>query len=251
MASVNLAPVINGTSVLGTTGLPLAGGLIYTFQAGSSTALTTYTDNSGLVANTNPIVLGTDGRPPNEIWLQSGFSYKFQIENSLGTIISTLDNLYGIPQSSSGGGSTSVPSGCILLWSGSSGSIPAGFQLCDGTNGTPDLRDKFIVGAGNAYAVSQTGGSADSILPSHTHTATSTVTDPGHAHLQKDTAGSPGVGNISTNGGTDVTSVSSGTVSTATASTSITVATTNTTVGVSPTGGNLPPYYALCYIYKS
>jgi len=236
MASVNLAPVINGTSVLGTTGLPLAGGLIYTFQAGSSTALTTYTDNSGLVANTNPIVLGTDGRPPNEIWLQSGFSYKFQIENSLGTIISTLDNLYGIPQSSSGGGSTSVPSGCILLWSGSSGSIPAGFQLCDGTNGTPDLRDKFIVGAGNTYAVSQTGGSADSILPSHTHT----LTDPGHFHSVFATAGT-GTG-ISAGAGDSVASVNSGT-----ATTGITIS----SAGVSPTGGNLPPYYALCYIYKT
>jgi hypothetical protein len=70
----------------------------------------------------------------------------------------------------------------IILWSGSIASIPSGFALCDGTSGTPDLRDRFIVGAGSTYAVDATGGSADATLPTHTHTATSTVTDPGHLH---------------------------------------------------------------------
>jgi hypothetical protein len=68
----------------------------------------------------------------------------------------------------------------ITLWSGSIASIPSGFALCDGTSGTPDLRDKFIVGAGSTYAVDATGGSADATLPTHTHT--NTVTDPGHFH---------------------------------------------------------------------
>jgi hypothetical protein len=70
--------------------------------------------------------------------------------------------------------------GMIILWSGSIASIPSGFALCDGTSGTPDLRDKFIVGAGSTYAVDATGGSADATLPTHTHT--NTVTDPGHFH---------------------------------------------------------------------
>ncbi|MFM9836904.1 MAG: hypothetical protein ACKVOQ_01500 [Cyclobacteriaceae bacterium] len=70
-----------------------------------------------------------------------------------------------------------VPSGSILMWSGSIASIPSGWVLCNGTNGTPDLRDRFIVGAGNSYAVSNTGGQnsvALSIgeLPSHNHTFT-------------------------------------------------------------------------------
>ena len=52
-----------------------------------------------------------------------------------------------------------VASGIITLWSGSTASIPAGWLICDGTNSTPDLRDRFIVGAGSTYAVAATGGS--------------------------------------------------------------------------------------------
>ena len=50
------------------------------------------------------------------------------------------------------------PSGGIVMWSGSVASIPSGWLLCDGTNGTPDLRNRFIVGAGSTYAVGATGG---------------------------------------------------------------------------------------------
>ena len=66
-----------------------------------------------------------------------------------------------------------IPSGAILLWSGSIVSIPAGFVLCDGNNSTPDLTDQFVVGAGDGYAVDATGGSG-----SHQHTFTA---DP-HSH---------------------------------------------------------------------
>lgn len=58
------------------------------------------------------------------------------------------------------GGNALLPTGCILQWSGSVASVPAGWHLCDGTAGTPDLRDKFVVGAGLSYAVAQTGGAA-------------------------------------------------------------------------------------------
>ena len=51
-----------------------------------------------------------------------------------------------------------VPIGGIIMWSGSVATIPAGYTLCDGTNGAPDLRDKFIIGAGNSYAVDDTVG---------------------------------------------------------------------------------------------
>ena len=240
MATVNLSPVDNGTTFFGSTGLPLSGGLIYTYQAGSSTPLATYSDNGGSIPNTNPIVLNSSGQAASEIWMIAGYSYKFQIQTSAGVIVQTLDNLYGIPSSSGGGGGSSVPTGCILIWSGSAGSIPSGFQLCDGTNGTPDLRNSFVLGAGNSYVVGQTGGSADAILPSHTHTAT--VTDPGHFHTVFSVTGS-GTG-ISSGSGDSINFPNSGS-----AVTGITV--TNSTSGVSPTGGNLPPYYALCYIYKT
>jgi hypothetical protein len=141
-----------------------------------------------------------------------------------------------------------VPSGSIMLWSGSIGSIPSGWFLCDGSNSTPDLRNRFVVGAGSTYAVNATGGSANATLVSHTHTATSVVTDPQHSHTQTrpDTSGgSLGPGNIGVSG-----SVSSY-LSTANASTGITVATTNSTEGSSATNANLPPYYALAYIMKA
>ena len=67
-------------------------------------------------------------------------------------------------------GSTGIPSGFIGLWSGAANAIPSGWYLCDGNNNTPDLRDKFIIGAGNSYAVDATGGSKDATLVSHSHT---------------------------------------------------------------------------------
>lgn len=54
--------------------------------------------------------------------------------------------------------SSSVPQGSIIPWYGSPGNIPNGFALCDGKNGTPDLRDRFLVGAGNAYKLGDIGG---------------------------------------------------------------------------------------------
>lgn len=57
------------------------------------------------------------------------------------------------------GGNTLLPSGAILQWAGSVASIPAGYHLCDGTNGTPDLRDKFVLAAGGSFAPGATGGS--------------------------------------------------------------------------------------------
>jgi len=73
--------------------------------------------------------------------------------------------------SSSGG---VIPSGGIIMWSGAINSIPSGWALCDGQNSTPDLRDRFVVGAGNAYSVDATGGANTVTLtvdemPSHTH----------------------------------------------------------------------------------
>jgi hypothetical protein len=139
--------------------------------------------------------------------------------------------------------------GMIMLWSGSSASIPSGWLLCDGSSSTPDLRNRFVVGATSTYAVGATGGSADAIVVSHTHTATSTVTDPGHNHTYP-----LGQGYYNTQY-TIPTSTSADrqglTPSVSSSTTGITVATTNSTTGSSGTNANLPPYYALCYIMKS
>ncbi len=246
MASVLLSPVGNGQQFFDNNGVPLAGGLIYTYQAGSSTPLTTYTTNAGTTPNTNPIILDASGRCPNEIWLQTGYSYKFILQTSANVTLQTLDNLYPILQTSA---ATTNPftTGMIILWSGSIGSVPSGWALCNGSNGTPDLRDRFVIAAGSTYAVGATGGSADAIVVSHTHTATSTVTDPGHTHftsyLYSFTGGGSGV-NFACN------NYNTGTYNLSTSTTGITVATTNQSTGSSGTNANLPPYYALAYIMK-
>ena len=78
-------------------------------------------------------------------------------------------------------GPGTVPIGGIIKWSGSVASIPVTWQLCDGTNGTPDLRDSFVVGAsdiGGTFQVGDTGGAT-----SHDHGGNLTAADAGdHAH---------------------------------------------------------------------
>jgi hypothetical protein len=247
MASVLLSPVGNGQQFFDNNGVPLSGGLIYTYQAGSSTPFTTYTTNSGTIPNSNPIILDAAGRTPQEIWLEVGYTFKFVIRTSAGVTLQTLDNLYPILQTSSSTASP-IPAGLITMWSGSIGSVPSGWVLCNGSNGTPDLRDRFVIAAGSTYSVGQTGGSADAIVVSHTHTATSTVTDPGHNH----TSGSTAYGGANTfgAGGGSTTGVFSP-VQIISATTGITVATTNVSTGTSGTSANLPPYYALAYIMKT
>jgi hypothetical protein len=238
--AVNLSPIGNGVSFLGVTGLPLSGGRLYSYQAGSSTPLATYTTVNGTIANANPIILGTDGRAPSEIWLTFGYNYKFILQDSAGGTIATYDDIYGILGTIPAASST-LPTGMILLWSGSIGSIPAGYLLCDGTNSTPDLRNRFIVGAGSTYSVNQTGGSADAIVVSHTHTATSTstVTDPGHNHTNGTAGGIGWRADGNTAGGSWFAASTASTTGTAT--TGITVATTTATSGTSGTGANIPP----------
>ena len=133
------------------------------------------------------------------------------------------------------------PSGGIIIWSGASTAIPTGWYLCDGTNSTPDLRNRFVVGAADTYAVDATGGSADAIVVSHTHTAT--VTDPGHTHTYLQPLLEDGGGS----GESEVQNRS--TTNTGSSTTGITVS--NSTEGSSGTNANLPPYYALCYIMKA
>jgi hypothetical protein len=238
--AVNLSPIGNGQQFFDNNGQPLNGGLIYTYQAGSTTPLASYTTINGTIANTNPIVLDSSGRPPTDVWLTYGVFYKFVVKTSAAVTIGTYDNIYGIVgvQASVG---TTIPTGVISLWYGAIGSVPTGWYLCDGSNGTPDLRNRFIVGAGSTYSVNATGGSADSIVVSHTHTAT--VTDPGHAHTVSGSSTQIGL----SGGPTAFAAVTS--VSTSTATTGISVA--NSTAGTSGTNQNLPPYYALAYIMKA
>jgi len=139
-----------------------------------------------------------------------------------------------------------ILTGMIVMWSGAIATIPTGYVLCDGDNATPDLRDKFIVGAGSTYDVEATGGSTDTILPSHTHTATSSVTDPCHTHTLTSYCrpGASGLG-AGQSGNWSGTKVSTST------KTGISVATAVGTTGEEVENKNLPPYFALAFIMKT
>ena len=102
----------------------------------------------------------------------------------IGTSSNTYRNGYFTTLYGDGSNLTGVESfvsGMILLWSGSTGSIPSGFVLCNGSNSTPDLRDRFVVGAGNSYAVGATGGAT---------TATDTVNISGSDTVNVSVSGS-------------------------------------------------------------
>lgn len=144
-----------------------------------------------------------------------------------------LENGYNVQQSINNIEKYLVPSGTIVMWSGTVDTIPNGWLLCDGTNNTPDLRNKFIIGAGDNHAVGATGGEA-------THTL-SIDEIPTHSHKVK--YDSTGWVSIKTNSGTD------GVVENTTSSYDGQYSTSE--VGGGLPHNNLPPYYALCYIMKT
>ncbi len=103
MATVSLCPTAGVLYQAFTTGgLPLNAGLLYQYAAGGTTPTATYTTSAGSVQNANPIVLGADGRPPNEIWLVNGTAYRFDLYDSLSNLIASYDNISGIAASISG-----------------------------------------------------------------------------------------------------------------------------------------------------
>jgi len=111
-----------------------------------------------------------------------------------------------------------VPPGIIVIWSGAIVDIPAGWALCDGTNGTPNLRDRFVVGAGTTYNPGDIGGSTQ-----HQHTFTGN----GHTHDLVVGAG-----------------IAAGAVFNA-------VTAIGFTTGTTAHAPSLPPYYALAFIMKT
>ena len=91
MATTSLSPTPK-LQFFDLNGAPLSGGLLYTYAAGTTTPLASYTDSTGNFANTNPIVL--DSRGEANVWL-SGAIYKFALYTSAGVLIWTVDNING------------------------------------------------------------------------------------------------------------------------------------------------------------
>lgn len=156
-----------------------------------------------------------------------------------------------------------IPKGGIIMWSGDPAAIPAGWALCDGNNGAPDLRDRFVVGAGSGYTSGNTGG-ANSVDTNHAHSIAAespgTSADGNHQHsinintsypLQGDhTVNSDGSQHVAddlhshnVNGLTEWAGSHSHTVN------------SHSHGGATGTAGstaleNRPPYYALAFIMK-
>jgi len=167
-----------------------------------------------------------------------------------------------------------VPSGCIMLWSGSIGSIPSGWNLCNGTNGTPNLVNRFVVAAGSDYPVGATGGSVDAIVVRHTHTAQSGGASADHSHSGTTSGmnrsnphshsgtlyGERGYSNVIANGGDNLpeSNYTTGAAdinhehafTTGGMSNDHNHAIGINSEGSSGTNANMPPYYALAYIMK-
>ena len=99
MPSVKLSPLFNDAQ-LDNNGLPLSGGQVYWYVAGTSTPVTVYTESSGSTVNTNPVVLNTRGEPVQPIWLPTGQAYKAVLTDAVGGLIRTIDNIYGVNDTS-------------------------------------------------------------------------------------------------------------------------------------------------------
>jgi hypothetical protein len=159
-----------------------------------------------------------------------------------------------------------IPKGGIILWSGTYSAIPTGWYLCNGQtiNGivTPNLQDKFIIGATTNYGVTPTtnvtgtatttGGTKDAVVVQHSHNIR--IVDPGHTHNINTNVSDNGNGNRQVQGGdAEATAATSGQIYNNTTGLKGTGVGQNVFVEDSPTGEsgtnkNLPPYYALAYI---
>lgn len=160
-----------------------------------------------------------------------------------------------------------VPSGVILMWSGTVATIPTGWYLCDGTNGTPNLTNKFIIGAdaddaGTAKSTVtgsavQSGGSKDAIVVSHDHdlssnaTVSTTTSLTGQLKAGKPNYASGMVSMVTGQADGGDGSQATGALYTIDANHNHTLSGTTDTEGSSGTNANLPPFFALAYIMKA
>ena len=233
----------SGTITLGTVTTLASGSQVQITNSGTpSAAVFNFSIPQGAKGDPGDTIIGPAGTISVGTVTQGIPGSTPSITNS-GTSTAAVLN-FVIPQGNVGPTGTGVVYGVITLWYGDVNAVPAHWALCDGTNGTPDLRDKFIVGAGRSYSVGETGGSADTTLPYHTHS----ITDPGHHHEDPYAEGGvpfPVVPNTYGAAGSSATDNDQSRYYTGMALTGITA---TDAAGSSPTGANLPPYKALCYI---
>lgn len=181
----------------------------------------TLTDGTGTTIQGSAVNVTT---PVNGIVTQAEFDALPEVQKNTGMYVVKEDG----DGSGGGGSSGGVPSGFIGMWSGEV--IPDGWLLCNGENGTPDLRDRFVLGSGTKYSVGDTGGYEEVTLtveqmPNHRHNVGIAATTGGSNYGLTPEAVVP-------------TMVSSGFVRT-------------NNSGSSYPHNNMPPYYVLAFIMKS
>lgn len=232
-----------------TTGSPVPDGAyeiqfsIYTTSTGGDALWTEKWNNTTtpvtVINGKFNVMLGTHNPIPADFFNDRPFTF-------LGVKVGVDDEMLPRQQLASvayafNAGSGGVPKGGVIMWSGAADAIPAGWALCDGNNGTPDLRNRFLVGAGGSYAVGATGGSSVNNL-SHSHQVNN------HTHhidvkfyncigdcVDKRDDGSDETG--SEDHGHHLVADTQG-------------AAPGTNKQLGETVENRPPYYALCFIMK-
>ena len=235
---------LSGAVIPGLTPETIAGALGYTpydAEENSQDFATTEEVSGQITEATNAIqaVIDAIPEPVNADW--SATDGKAQILNKpvLAAVATSGDynDLTNIP--------SVIPAGLIALWSGSADAIPSGWALCDGNNGTPDLRDRFVVGAGLSQPVGAIGGAAPQTATISGNTGATTLdinTMPSHSHTLRRGSGEGrdymATGQVYVPAQWVTTDAAGGSQPHA------------HSLNGSATVNVLPPYYALCYIMK-
>ena len=131
-----------------------------------------------------------------------------------------------------------VPVGTVVMFNAAFATIPANFQLCDGTNGTPDMTDQFVYGTNTEGQLLDSGGDADAVVVQHNHG----ISDPSHRHTIFGSLSDGSADNTFDQG-------SSGRRQDNTSAYATTGISINNS-GESGTGKNIPPYIKLAFIQR-
>ena len=210
MALLNLSPIGNFQQWFNNQGIILAGGLLYTYVAGDSIPVATFTSQLGTVPNANPIQLDSTGEAPQEIWLTVGQAYKFVLTDANGNTLATIDNVTGINDVNFPAG---IASGTVMIFQQTV--VPVGWtriSVFDGTmlrvvgsatpsnGGTNDMVNSLVNGNfldGHALTVAE--------IPAHSHSSTFSVTASGSTvtfgGISYGDGGTPSVTYTTDNGG--------------------------------------------------